>query len=164
MVSTRLIKEESLWTLERIGCPEDAVRIIGPRLSEYDREVFCVVNLTTRLAPINATLISIGSLNSVTVAPREVFKASILSNASSVLLMHNHPSNDLTPSSIDIQITDLMIQAGGLLGISVRDHIIVGTDAKRYYSFSENKELNYTPIETNLSIEALKFANSKANE
>lgn len=72
--------------------------------------------------------VSIGNLNSAIVSPREVFKAAILANAASIIVGHNHPSGDVTPSPEDIQVTTTLQQAGKLLGIEVLDHIIVGEE------------------------------------
>jgi DNA repair protein RadC len=72
--------------------------------------------------------VSIGNLNSAIVSPREVFKAAILANAASIILGHNHPSGDTTPSPEDIQVTQVLFQAGKLLDIDVLDHVIIGED------------------------------------
>ena len=72
--------------------------------------------------------VSIGTLNASLVSAREVFKAAILCNAASIILAHNHPSGDLTPSPEDIQVTDVLRKAGKLLDIEVLDHVIVGEE------------------------------------
>jgi len=71
------------------------------------------------------------------VHPREVFKAAILNNCNSIIVTHNHPSGDVTPSQADIQVTDILKKAGKLLNIEVLDHIITG-DEDTYYSMREN--------------------------
>ena len=76
-------------------------------------------------------------LNYTIVHPREVFKTSILSNASAVLLIHNHPSGILEPSKEDIDLTERMVSAGKILGIDVLDHLIIGTKEKAYTSLRE---------------------------
>lgn len=78
--------------------------------------------------------ISIGSLNSTVVHPREVFKTAVLASAASVILAHNHPSGDPTPSKEDIGLTKKLVEAGEILGIKVLDHIIVGVN--QYTSFN----------------------------
>lgn len=88
------------------------------------------------------SVVSIGELNSTLVHPREVFKASILSNASAVIFMHNHPSGELTPSEEDKKATKRLEMAGQILGIPVVDHIIVGENKENYYSFHANDILN----------------------
>ena len=72
--------------------------------------------------------------------PREVFKSAILANASSIILLHNHPSGDCQPSEADIDVTKRLIGAGELLGIEVLDHIVIG-EQKEYFSFKENEML-----------------------
>ena len=135
-VAIRMVKEPPLYSTDPMDSPEAAARLLSDFLRDYDREVFCVVALDARLRPININIASMGTLNASLVHPREVFKAAILSNASSLLLAHNHPSGDLTPSREDIQTTDQLVQLGDLLQIPVHDHIIVG-DRNAYYSFKE---------------------------
>lgn len=86
-----------------------------------------------RLAGFN--VVSIGSLTASLVHPREVFKAAILANAAAMIVVHNHPSGDPTPSAEDIAITQRLRQAGELLGISLLDHVVIGDD--RYVSFAD---------------------------
>lgn len=100
-----------------------------------DREVFSVLLLNTKNQLIGANIVSVGNLNSSLVHPREVFKPAILANAFEVILIHNHPSGDPTPSRADIEITRRMIQAGDLLDIKVVDHVIIAED--RYVSMRE---------------------------
>ncbi|NPV81532.1 MAG: DNA repair protein RadC [Firmicutes bacterium] len=100
-----------------------------------DREIFSVLLLNTKNQLIGANIVSVGNLNSSLVHPREVFKPAILANAFEVILVHNHPSGDPTPSRADIEITRRMIQAGDLLDIKVVDHVIIAED--RYVSMRE---------------------------
>lgn len=78
-----------------------------------------------------------GALNYSCAVPREIFKSSILSNANGIVLVHNHPSNDLTPSQEDVATTYRMLESCEILGMTFLDHIIVGTDNERYFSFRE---------------------------
>ena len=80
-------------------------------------------------------LISLGSLNQSVVHPREVFKSALLSSAAAMILIHNHPSGDPSPSPEDLKITQRLKEAGELLGIKVLDHLVVGETA--YYSFAD---------------------------
>jgi len=89
-------------------------------------ECFVVLLLTTKRHVKGHSLVSIGTLDSTLVHPREVFRAAIVAAASAVVLMHNHPSGDPAPSSDDIKITRELIQAGRVVKIEVLDHIIVG--------------------------------------
>lgn len=139
-VAIRMVKERPLYSKTPIRSPKDAIRVMADALLDYDREVFAVVNFQTDMRPINFTIISMGCLDSSLVHPREVIKASILSNASGVILFHNHPSGTIEPSKDDIISTDQLKNAFNLMGIRVLDHIIVGND-KRYYSFCKKKKL-----------------------
>ena len=93
------------------------------------QEVFVVITLNAKNRVIQKHLVSIGTVNSALVHPRECYRTAILDGASAVILAHNHPSGDPTPSSEDIKITRQLIQAGGVMGIKVLDHVIVGDTA-----------------------------------
>jgi DNA repair protein RadC len=114
-----------------------AAHIFREFLGDVDREHFCVMMLNTKLHVIGIHTVSIGSLDATLAMPREVFKPAILSNAASVILCHNHPSGDTTPSGDDISLTGRLAEAGSMLGIRVHDHVIIGDDNK-YYAFSES--------------------------
>lgn len=139
-VSIRMVRERPLYSDKPIQTPADAVRELARVLRDYDREVLCVVNLQTDNRPINLNMVSMGSLNATIVTPREVLKSAVLSNASSILILHNHPSGKITPSQEDCRITDKLSRACALMDISLLDHIIVGNDQK-YYSMASNKEI-----------------------
>jgi len=100
-----------------------------------DVECFVVIILTARLRVRGHHLISIGSLNETIAHPREVFRAAVIAAAYGVVLMHNHPSGDPSPSEADIRTTRTLVESGKILRIEVTDHIIVGRG--RYYSFRE---------------------------
>ena len=107
------------------------------RTHEFVNEKFHVFFLNTKNVVTGFTEISSGTLNASLVHPREVFKAAILNNCNSIIVTHNHPSGDVTPSQADIQVTDILKKAGKLLNIEVLDHIITG-DEDTYYSMREN--------------------------
>ena len=109
-----------------ITCPSDALALLQPRMQLLDREHFVVVSLTTKNRVIAIETASIGSLNSSIVHPREIFKNAIRLSAASVVLSHNHPSGDPTPSQEDLEITSRLVEAGKLIGIEVLDHLIIG--------------------------------------
>lgn len=90
MVSVRLVKETPLLSDKPLSSPEDAVEFIGEKLSQMDREVVCVIHLNSANMPINCHIASMGALSYAVVEPRELFKASFLSNAFSMILVHNH--------------------------------------------------------------------------
>ena len=141
MVSIRLVKEPGIFSDKKVRGVDDAVEVIGEYISEYDREIFCVMNVKTDGSVINMNIVSQGTLNSSEVSPREVFKSSILSNSAAVLLFHNHPSGDVKPSKQDYEATKRLVQCGKLLGIPVMDHIIVGAGEGCKYSFLAHNEL-----------------------
>lgn len=136
-VAVRLVKtREPLTSDEPLTSPEAVVRALAQEMSFYDREVIGVINFDTKMRPINVNFVSAGTLNSSLAHPREIMKSAILSNASSMMMIHNHPSQDIAPSREDIEITDRMAQICGLMNIPLLDHIIVG-DGKDYFSFAD---------------------------
>lgn len=110
----------------KISCPEDAANLVMEQMRGLDREHFWVLMLNTKNSFLGIDKVSVGSLNTTVVHPRECFKESIRRSAHAVILIHNHPSGDTTPSPEDRQITDRLAQVGKLLGIEVIDHIIIG--------------------------------------
>jgi DNA repair protein radc len=104
-------------------------------LMKETKEMFLTLHLDGKNRIIAMDLVSMGSLNQSIVHPREVFKSSLLSNAAAIILIHQHPTGDPTPSSEDISITRRLKEAGELMGIKVLDHIIVGDG--EYLSFVE---------------------------
>lgn len=108
----------------------DAGKIIAKYLEQEDREHFVILMLDVRNQLLGIHTVSIGILNATIVAPREVFKAAILANAASIILGHNHPSGDLTPSTEDIEVTTKLCEAGQIIGINVLDHVIVSAQGK----------------------------------
>jgi DNA repair protein RadC len=139
IVSIKLVRESSmLYKNRKISSPEDAWVLFKQYLDGVDREHFVVMALDTKNQPTAIQTCHIGSLNSSMAHPREIMKVAILSNAASLILGHNHPSNDPSPSQEDVQVTKRIVEAGQLLGIDVLDHIIVCDD-----SFVSLKEKGY---------------------
>jgi len=103
------------------------------RMKGLKREHLIAVFLDSKNKIINDKVISIGTLNSSLVHPREVFKEAIKCSANAIILVHNHPSGDCGPSSEDIEITDRVKEAGEMVGIKLLDHVIVGKD--KHYSY-----------------------------
>ena len=105
------------------------IRKIFERLDRLDRnkEHFLLISLNTKSKVKFVELISIGTVNSSLVHPREVFRRSIIRGASSVIICHNHPSGDPEPSEEDIGLTRRLIEAGKIVGIEVLDHVIIGS-------------------------------------
>jgi len=109
--------------------PDSVIKAVRPFFFGLDREKFGVLVLNTHNAPVAFHSVSVGCLDSAVVHPREVFKFAILASASSVILVHNHPSGCCDPSSEDLHLTKRLVEAGELLGIPVLDHIIITDDA-----------------------------------
>ena len=127
----------SLEPLERavIRTPDDVAALLMPRFRFETREHFVAVLLSTKNHVLKSPVISIGTLNASIVHPRELFREAINARAAAVILSHNHPSGDPTPSSEDIELTRRLVEAGQLLDIPVLDHVILG-DGK-YISLKE---------------------------
>ncbi|OFD82693.1 JAB domain-containing protein [Bacillus mycoides] len=126
IVKLKMVKESSLLYKERrVKSPEDASLLFKQFLDEADREYFIVLCLDIKNQPTAINVCHIGSLNSSIVHPREVLKPAIISNAASIIVAHNHPSNDPTPSREDLEVTKRLMEAGKVVGIDVLDHLIV---------------------------------------
>lgn len=118
----------------RIGRPEDVVRLLGDRLRDLEVEEFHLLALSIQRDVLREVLVSRGVLNGSLVHPREVFRPAIAEAAAGIIVVHNHPSGDPTPSPEDRAVTGQLVAAGGLLGIPVLDHVIVAGD--RWVSFA----------------------------
>ncbi|MDN5347267.1 MAG: repair protein RadC [Clostridia bacterium] len=122
---------------ERISVrsPRDVVNLLIDEMRFLDREHFRTVSLNTKNQVLAINTVSVGSLNSSIVHPREVFKDPIRHSAAAVVLVHNHPSGDPEPSQEDLMVTRRLAEAGKILGIEVLDHLVLGDG--RYVSFKE---------------------------
>lgn len=109
-----------------ISTPEDVAALCWPRLRGSHREHFWALPLTTRNHLLRVVEVSVGSLNASIVHPRELFKEAVRLSAASLVVVHNHPSGDPTPSGADIQLTRRLVKAGDVLGIEVLDHVVIG--------------------------------------
>lgn len=116
--------------VEVIKNPEAAAQVLTTFLKDEDREHFVVVMLDIKNRVIGINTVSIGTINETLVHPREVFKAAILANAHAIILGHNHPTGDVTPSVDDLDVTRELVKAGEYLKIQVLDHIIIGENGK----------------------------------
>lgn len=122
-----------------LGCPFDAVALLRPMMEFEEQEGFRVVSLDVKLRVLDVRLVALGSLTSVEVHPREVFREAVRLPAASVILAHNHPSGDPTPSDTDESLTCRLIDAGRLLGIQVLDHVVIahGGDWWSFHAHSQ---------------------------
>ena len=143
-VRIRLEKGRSLFSDQPMSNPEAALDVMRRELSGYDREVLCVVNLNSRLQPINFHVVSVGDLSQSIAFIPNIMKSGILSNAQSFMMLHNHPSGDVTPSQEDTLLTRRVLEAGKILGIGCVDHIIVGGGNGLYFSMREQGTLDFT--------------------
>lgn len=116
--------------------PQDVADLVMGEMQYLDREHFRALLLNSKNRVIRVETISVGTLNTSMVHPRELFKTAIKHSAAGIILVHNHPSGDPTPSAQDIDITKRLIDAGKLLGIEVLDHVIIGNNSFR--SFKED--------------------------
>lgn len=121
--------------LKKINSPEDVYRMLYPGMRETKREMFIELCLDTKNQVIKQETISIGSLNANIVHPREVFKTAIRESAAHIIVSHNHPSGDPTPSREDIEITKKLVETGKIMSIDVLDHVIIGDG--RHFSMKE---------------------------
>ena len=143
VVRIQLVKDRTIFSDQPISTPDAAVDMIGRELAEWDREAILILNLDSKNRVINMHVASFGTINYSATSMRELIKSSILSNASSMIMMHNHPSGDVSPSEEDIEITGNIVAVGKLMGIEVIDHIIVGSNPSfHYYSFCEDDMLS----------------------
>lgn len=134
----KMVKEDTVeYSNTTIKSPVDIAAlsrdIMG--LHEAAEENFVIVCLNKKNKVIGVHTISVGSLDTSIVHPREVFKAALLNNASAILLIHNHPSGDPEPSRADIGTTHRLVNAGNILGVAVLDHVVIGDN--RYKSLKE---------------------------
>ena len=134
-----LIRENTCDEIIKISKPADAYQLVKDELVHSDREMLLSVMLTVKNDLIGVETVSVGSITASTTTPRDVFKSAILANAVAIIVCHNHPSGDLTPSNEDIKITKQLIAAGELLGIKILDHLIVSNQGYKslrdYYKF-----------------------------
>mgnify|MGYP000945979957 CR=1 FL=1 len=136
-VCIRLTEGHPLFSDQPLSSPMAALDVMRREMSQYDREVLCVINMNNRLKPINFHVVSVGDLSTSIAAIPNILKAGILSNAGSFLLLHNHPSGDVSPSREDIELTKKVIEAGKILGIPCMDHIVIGGGSGSYCSMRE---------------------------
>jgi len=138
-VGVQLVRQGKVKYSVSIINPGEVAKMLA-HLGKQDREHFVCVHLDTRNNVLGVETVSIGSLNYSIVHPRECFKAAVLLNAASMILVHNHPSGALEPSDEDLSLTKRMVQAGKLLGIEVLDHVIISGEG--YFSFKEKNRMS----------------------
>lgn len=127
---------ESRTSGKSIKTPGDIARLFMDEMKHYDREHFKAAFLNTKNQVIKVVTVSIGSLNASIVHPREILKPAIAASAASIVLVHNHPTGDPSPSREDVEFTRRFARCGELIGIELLDHIVIGAD--RFQSLKES--------------------------
>lgn len=130
------VKEENIKYRDVALKNSDTVYENCQDMLEAAQEMVVVFDLTNKLKIIDRRLVSLGSLGATVSGPREIFRGAIVNNAAVIIIVHNHPSGDPSPSEQDKEFTKGMVRAGALLGIEVVEHLVVGRDG--YYSFREH--------------------------
>jgi DNA repair protein RadC len=120
-----------------LSSPHAVYELLKDKAATWDRERFLTLMLDGGHRLLGIEEVSVGTVNSALVHPREVFKALILANATAFIAVHNHPSGDATPSLCDLEITDRLKRAGEIIGIKLLDHIIIGHGT--YRALSEDR-------------------------
>lgn len=136
-LARRISISDKWFSNKKITSPADVAEIFIPLLRDEIKEKFIVVCLNSANKIIKFEVVSVGTLNSSLVHPREVFKVAIESDSANIILVHNHPSGNKEPSNEDIKITKTLIEAGKILDILVFDHLIIGSDS--YTSLVESR-------------------------
>lgn len=137
VVKIALVKERPLlYHGEKLTTPAQVPEAFRALVGDIDREYFVAFLLDGKNRIVSCNIVSVGSLNQAIVHPRETFKAAVLANAAAIIVSHNHPTGDPTPSREDIELTRRLKNVGEVIGIPVIDHIIVGDGS--YHSFVES--------------------------
>lgn len=127
-------------SLSNISSVDQAERTLRHFVADLDREVFLACWVSNRNEVLGWELVSMGGLDTTAVFPREVFKGAILAGAAGIIIAHNHPSGQTSPSKDDIDVTERLRKAGSILGIVVLDHLILSHN-RPSYSFSQEGHL-----------------------
>lgn len=136
LIQLPLVREA---TKERIRSPEEAARVCVD-IRELAQEAFHVLMLNSKNCLINRVMVTVGIVDASLVHPREVFRQAVAENAAAVVLVHNHPSGDPSPSAEDVRITRQLIEAGKIMGITVQDHVIIGRETESSKGFLSMRE------------------------
>jgi DNA repair protein RadC len=136
-----LVRDQSLpFEAGALSNSREAQSILRKLIKTYgqsDREQFCVALLNNKNEVIGLNIVSIGVVSYAHVHPREVLKPAILASATAMILCHNHPSEDVSPSREDESITARIVRAAHIIGIKVHEHLIISMWGERYFSFAD---------------------------
>jgi DNA repair protein RadC len=135
LVSLRIVRDAEMPVPTQVKSPNDTYAILRERFADSDREQFVVICLDTKNRVIAVNVAFIGSLDCIVTTMREIFKAACVVGAAAIIVAHNHPSGDPTPSPEDVMTTRKIVEAGQLLDIQVLDHVVMGNG--RFVSLRE---------------------------
>lgn len=137
LVRLQVVKERFLpYGTEEIASPEKVVKMVKRLLEGTDKECILAIPVDAKSKPLGIEFVAMGAVNCAYTFAREIYKHALISNATGVIIVHNHPSGDVIPSEQDWKFTRGIQEAGDLLGVELLDHIIVG-DKEDYFSMSE---------------------------
>lgn len=122
--------------IKSIKSAKDVYNLVKEKYSDYNHEVFCAIYLNTKNKVLKEEIITKGILDASLIHPREVFRGAIKEGAKSLIIFHNHPSGDSSPSKDDMAITESLMNASEIINIPLLDHVIIGKD--NYWSYAEN--------------------------
>ena len=154
-VVLRLAEGKRLYSDQAITNADAAVDVMRKELMQQDREVLCVVNLNTKLKPINFNIVSVGNLSQTIADIPFITKSAICSGAASMILLHTHPSGDPAPSEQDVELTKRVVEAGKLIGINCVDHVIVGCGTGSTFSMREQGIVDFDPAHQGVVAETI---------
>lgn len=137
-VHVELKRDTWLKPEKTVSSPKEAVDVIKELIKDRDREMVACIHMTIRNRVISAEICSTGTMDVAAVSPAEVLRTALLAGAKNIIIMHNHPSGDCTPSVQDRDITKAIGVTAKILGIDLADHIIIG--GNEYYSFLEREK------------------------
>jgi DNA repair protein RadC len=126
----------------KIHAPADVYRLMHPKMQGLQKEHLIALHLNTKNRVIKEEIVSIGTLNSNLVHPREVFKSAIQNSAANIIILHNHPSGNSSPSDEDIVVTKKLVEGGHILGIKILDHLVIGDHT--YTSMKDDGLVNFS--------------------
>lgn len=147
--------------VDRFDSPRSVIDALQSKFCDYAQELVFALYLDSSLRPLHYSIISQGSLNGAVVNPADIFRIALVSGASKVILLHNHPSGFLNPSTDDISLTSRLIEAGDLLGVEVLDHIIFGPMG--YFSMRERDMISHRSCKYSKNLQELSFSKCAEN-
>lgn len=139
VIETELLHEKDQNKSQAVASPEHIAQVIRKKIRNWNKEHFYVISFDNRNRIVGTDLLTVGTLNSSLVHPRETFEKAISHHAASIAVSHNHPSGDPNPSEADISVTKRLKEAGELMGIGLLDHVIISKQGM--YSFRDDKLL-----------------------